>query len=84
MDVSYIFIAVEINIMYRNLCILYRNLHILYIQYMYTLQACISVSGIVIHYVHYEVVNTLSPKKYSFKWEFWVPSDNFCRNVTLE
>ena len=58
MDVSYIFIVVEINIMYRNVCILYRNVHILYIPYMYTLQVCISTSGIVTHYVHNEVVNT--------------------------
>ena len=56
MDLSYIFIAVEI--MYRNVCILYRNVHILYIQYMYTLQVCISASGIVTYYIHYEDVNT--------------------------
>ena len=55
MGVSYIFIAVEINIMYRNVCILYRNVHILYTQYIYTLQVRISASGIVIHY---EAVNT--------------------------
>ena len=58
MDVSNIFIAVEINIMYRNVCILYRNVHILYIQYRYTLQVCIPTSGIVTHYINYEVVNT--------------------------
>ena len=58
MDLSYIFIAVEINIMYRNVCILHRNVHILYIQYMYTPQVCISASGIVTYYIRYEVVNT--------------------------
>jgi len=70
MDVSYIFIAVEINIMYRNVCMLYRNVHILFIQYMYTLQVCISAPlwG----------CQHLSPRKYSFKWEFCVPSLQEC------
>jgi len=49
--ISYIFIAIEINILFRNACILYKNVYILYIHYIYALQVHVSTSGIVIHYI---------------------------------
>jgi len=49
--ISYIFIALEINILFRNVCILYKNIYILYIHYIYALQVYVSISGIVIHYI---------------------------------
>jgi len=44
MDVSLLFIALEINILYRNVCILY-------IQCIYPAQVRMSISGVVIQYM---------------------------------
>jgi len=44
-------IKLETNIVHRNVCRGYRNVHILYIQYICTLQARMTTSGIVAHYI---------------------------------
>jgi len=62
MWVSYIFIALEINTLYRNICILSRNVYVLYKQYIYTVQFCVATSGVIVHCVG-EVVSPLIPQE---------------------
>jgi hypothetical protein len=72
MWVFYIFIALEINILYRNVSILYRNVYILYIQYIYTLQVHMSTSCIGIHYTGWGYQSPNPIEIHRFKWEFCV------------
>jgi hypothetical protein len=71
---SYIFIALEINILYRHVCIGYRMF--IYCIYSTYIQVGMFTSGIV-HNIQDEV-RPLTPRKYTviFAWRFF-------RNITL-
>jgi hypothetical protein len=53
------------NILYRNVCILY-------IQYRYTLQVCMSASGIVMHYKGWGCHSHNPQEIHCFKWKYCV------------
>ena len=70
MWVSYIFVALEINKLYINVCIKYRHVYMLYIQYAYTLQVFMSISVTVVHYVGWGCQSS-KPRKYTvLNWNF--------------
>jgi hypothetical protein len=43
--------GLEINVLYRDICIMYRNVYILYIRYIYASEVYMSASVIVICYI---------------------------------
>ena len=71
------FIALEINKLYRKVCILYRHVCILYIQYIYTLQVHMSTSGIVIQYLGSSCQSHNPKEIHCFKWGICVQFSHF-------
>ena len=69
---SYIFITFEINKYIVCVCRLYRYLYIMYMEYIYTLQVCMSISSIVIHYIEWCCQSSNPPEINCFQWEFSV------------
>jgi hypothetical protein len=43
-----------------------------YIQYIYTLQVCMSNSGVVMHYIEWSCQSPNSQEIHCFKWEFCI------------
>jgi hypothetical protein len=70
----YIFILLEIYILYRNVCILYRHRYI-HVRYAHTLEVRMSTSGIVICYRGWGCQSPNPQEIHCFKWEA-VPSTN--------
>jgi hypothetical protein len=71
-SVSYIFIALEINKLSKNICILYRNVYILYKQYIHNLQVHMSTNDTVIHYTGSGYQPPNPQEIHRFKWEFCI------------
>ena len=73
---SYIFITLDINILYRNVRILYRNTHVHACTHththIYTLHKSMSTSSIVIHYIGWGCEAPNKQKIHCFKQEFCV------------
>ena len=80
MQVAYIFTALEINILYRNVCVQYIYIYIyIYINththtrthtHTHTLQFHMSASGTVTHYTGLGFQSPNPPETHCFKWEF--------------
>jgi hypothetical protein len=84
--VSYIFNTLEINKYTVQKCVYIVNVNV---QYIHTLQVCMSISGTVIYYTGQVYQSPNPPGTHRFKWEFCdsiyaiLVCVNFFRKVTL-